>query len=191
MPQYAQRKGVYQRVAFVALVEIHLAGHGRNAEAISVMRNAADHASEEPSHLAIIQLAKAQGVDRAHRARAHGENIADNPAHTCGRPLEWLHRAGMIMALDLERNRQIIANIENARIFLAGSYQHAGGFHRKPLEQRTCVFVRAMLAPHHTENAQLREIRFATDDLLNALVFLRRKTVFGDQLRRDGRVSRH
>ena len=30
------------------------------------------------------------------------------------------------MALDLERNRQIIADIDNARIFLAGSYQHAG-----------------------------------------------------------------
>ena len=47
MPQYAQRKGVYQRVTFVAFIEIHLAGHGRNAEAISVMRNAADHAAEE------------------------------------------------------------------------------------------------------------------------------------------------
>ena len=86
MPQYAQRKGVYQRVTFVAFIEIHLAGHGRNAEAISVMRNAADHAAEEPSHLAIIQLAKAQGVDRAHRARAHGENIADYPTYPVAAP---------------------------------------------------------------------------------------------------------
>ena len=47
--QHAQAKGVDQRVALVGLVEIDLAGDGRDAEAIAVMGDAGHHAAEEPA----------------------------------------------------------------------------------------------------------------------------------------------
>ena len=54
MAQHPHRKGVDQRIALVAFVKIHFARHRRNTEAISVMRNAADHTAEEPAHGAIV-----------------------------------------------------------------------------------------------------------------------------------------
>ena len=37
-----------------------------------------------------------------------------------------------------------------------------------------------MLAPHDGENAQLREVRLATEDRFDALVFVGRDAVLGD-----------
>ena len=54
------------------------------------------------------------------------------------------------MALDLERNRQIIADIENAR----SSYQHAGDSTGNPLSNAR-VFLYEQCSLHHTENTQL------------------------------------
>ena len=45
--QHAEAKGVHQRIAFVALVEINLARNGRDAETIAVMRDAAHDARKE------------------------------------------------------------------------------------------------------------------------------------------------
>ena len=47
--QHAEAKRVHQRIALVAFVEINFARDGRNAEAIAVMRDAADHAGEKPA----------------------------------------------------------------------------------------------------------------------------------------------
>ena len=47
VPQHAEAERVHERIALIGLVEIHLARDGRNAEAIPVMRDAADDASEE------------------------------------------------------------------------------------------------------------------------------------------------
>src|SRR5579883_2850953 len=40
-----------------------------------------------------------------------------------------------------------------------------------------------MFAPHHAENAELRDVRVAAEDLLNARVLLARHAVFGGDLR--------
>ena len=45
--QHAEAERVHQRIAFVRFVEIHLARDGRDAEAIAVMRDAADDAGEQ------------------------------------------------------------------------------------------------------------------------------------------------
>ena len=47
MAQHAETERVHERVALISLVEIHLARDGRNAEAIAVMRDAADDAGKE------------------------------------------------------------------------------------------------------------------------------------------------
>ena len=51
MPEHSEAEGVDQRIALVALVEINLARDRGNAEAVSVVRDAADDAGEEPPHL--------------------------------------------------------------------------------------------------------------------------------------------
>ena len=45
--QHAEAEGVHERIALVAFVEINLARDGRDAEAIPVMRDAADDAGEQ------------------------------------------------------------------------------------------------------------------------------------------------
>ncbi len=42
--EYAKRENVHQRIAVVALFENALAAHGGHAEAVSVMRDAGNHA---------------------------------------------------------------------------------------------------------------------------------------------------
>ena len=41
-----------------------------------------------------------------------------------------------------------------------------------------------MLAPHHAENPQLGDVRFAPQNFLNARVFVRRQSVLRRNLRR-------
>ena len=45
--QHAEAERVHERIALIRLVEIHLARDGRDAEAIAVMRDAADDAGEQ------------------------------------------------------------------------------------------------------------------------------------------------
>ena len=48
MPQYAEAKNVDQRIALETFVEINFAADGRDADAVSVMRDPGNHAGEEP-----------------------------------------------------------------------------------------------------------------------------------------------
>ena len=49
MPQYAEAKNVHQWIAVEAFVEINLAADRRDADAVSVMRDAGDDTGKEPS----------------------------------------------------------------------------------------------------------------------------------------------
>ena len=46
--QHAEAKNIYQRIAFETFIEINFAADCRDAEAISVMRDAGDDAGEQP-----------------------------------------------------------------------------------------------------------------------------------------------
>ena len=48
-----------------------------------------------------------------------------------------------------------------------------------------------MLAPHHAEESQLRIIRLAPEDVLDTPKLFRRNPMLLNQLRRNGRISRH
>src|SRR4029077_10050354 len=67
---------------------------------------------------------EAQRIQAKLRARAHGENVANNSADTCGCPLKRLDRAGVIVALDFERDCPAVTNVDYARIFFAGFDQN-------------------------------------------------------------------
>src|SRR5262249_50539192 len=47
--QHAETKNISQRIAFEPLIETNLAANGGNADAIAVMRDAANHACEQPA----------------------------------------------------------------------------------------------------------------------------------------------
>ena len=96
----------------------------------------------------------------------------------------------MIVAFDLERDRPAVADIDHAGVFFAGFDQDVwpGGGEFLQLSPR--VLVGAVLAPHDREDAELGEVRFAPEDLLDALEFLRGEPVFRDQIGRDRRIGR-
>ncbi len=87
-------------------------------------------------------------VQAKFRARAHGENVANDSANAGGRALERLNRAGMIMALHLERDRPAVADIHYTRVFFAGLDQNIWARGGKLLQLFLRIFVRAMFAPH-------------------------------------------
>ena len=89
------------------------------------MRNATDHSLKKTAHCRIGQLSKAEGIHRAHRPRAHGKNIPDDATHASSRTLKRIHGAGMIVALDLERDSQSIANIKDASILFTRAHEYA------------------------------------------------------------------
>ena len=70
MAQHAEAKCVHERIAFVRFVEINLARDGRDAEAIAVMRNAADDAGEQTAVVGNLLAYVARHSVRAVRRRA-------------------------------------------------------------------------------------------------------------------------
>jgi hypothetical protein len=92
----------------------------------------------------------------------------------------------MVVRFDLERDGDAVADVNDAGVFLARADQDFWRLGGKRLEQRARVFVAAMLAPHHGEDAQLGVARRAAEDLLRLGVFVRREVVLGNQLWGDG-----
>ena len=136
--QDAEAKDVDQGISLVGLVKINFAGDGGNAEAIAVMSDAADHAREEAAVVRNFGFriadcgfgpvgdgAEAEGIHRADGARAHREDVADDAAQAGGGALKRLDRAGMIVRLDLERDGQPVADVDNSGVFLARADEDA------------------------------------------------------------------
>ena len=123
-------------------------------------------------------FAETQRVDRANRPRPHREDIAHNAADSRGGALERLDGARMVVRLDFEGDGQTVADVDDAGVFLAGADQDSRRPGGKGLEERLCVFIGAMLAPHHGEYAQFGVRRLAAEDLLDVPVFLRSQAVF-------------
>ena len=127
----AEAEDIDERISRVAVVEIHFAANGRDADAISVVGDAIHHAGEESAVggglLGVTtDVSEAEGIHREDRAGAHGEDVADDAAHAGGRALEWLDGAGVVVALHLECDGPSIADVDDAGIFLARLHEHAG-----------------------------------------------------------------
>ena len=96
--------------------------------------------------------------------------------------------------LDKPRNRRIlegagpaVANVDDSRV-LSGPLQHALAARRQSLQMNARRLVGAMLAPHHTENAEFGDRWLApAEQLLDFFVLIRSQAVLPDSLRRKGR----
>jgi len=59
----------------------------------------------------------------------------------------------MIVTLNLKRNRQSVADIDESRILFASFHQQMLAVARQRFNERERIFVAAMLRPHHRENS--------------------------------------
>jgi hypothetical protein len=68
----------------------------------------------------------------------------------------------VVVALDLERDRLSLAQIDHACV-LAGPLEHARPARGKPLEQARRVLVAAVLRPEEREDGELEIVRLALE----------------------------
>ena len=98
----------------------------------------------------------------------------------------------MVVALDLERARPAVAHVDDARILARPLDNASGTFgpraaRRQPLQVYAAGFVRAMLRPHHAEDAQLGQARRPPHQLFNTRILIRRNAMRLQQRRSDRR----
>ena len=160
---------VDEAVVAVRLVEDRLAADRRDADAVPVVADAADRAGEVP-----VGLREAQAVEERDGPRAHRDDVAQDPADARRRSLERLHGRRVVVALDLEGDREPVAEIEDARV-LARALQDARTRRRQPLEQERRVLVAAVLRPEEREDGELEVVRFAFEQCADSLELLVRE----------------
>ena len=176
----ADRHGVDQAVAVIAGVEAHLAADGRHAERVAVAADARHHAADQLPRLRMRRRAERQRIEAGDRARAHGEDVAQDAADAGGRALIGLDVARVVVALHLEHAGEPVADVDDAGV-LARPLDHPGRLGRQRLQMDFRGFVRAVLVPHRREDAELGELRRAADQRLEPLIFVRLEAVGGDQ----------
>ena len=128
----ADAHGVDQVVAVVAGMERRLAAHGGHTHAIAIAANAGHNTADQEAGFGMIGRTEAQHVHVGDGACAHGEDIAHDAAHACGRTLMRFDEAGVVVALHLEDGSLAVPDIDHAGI-LAGPADHPWGFGRQGL----------------------------------------------------------
>src|SRR5688572_3754000 len=136
----------------------------------------------------MVDAAEAQRIERSDGARAHGEDIAQNTADPGRGALIGLDERRVVVTFHLERHSEPAADVDDTGIF-PRPLQNVAAFSGKVFEKIARAFVATMLGPHHGENAQLRIVRFAPESFYDLLVFVRRESVAGNELRRYLRLG--
>ena len=153
---------------------MHLAADGGHAEAVAVMRDAADHAAQNAAVAragrGIVERAEAQRIQHRDGPRAHGEDVAQDAADAGGRALERLDEAGVVVRFDLEGDDVAAADIDDAGVF-AGPLHHQLAARGQLLQMQARALVGAVLAPHHAEDAEFGVARLAAQDVDDLVVF--------------------
>src|SRR5579863_10230645 len=95
----------------------------------------------------------------------------------------------MVMRFDFEGTRPAITDVDDARV-LARPLHDATAAGGQPLQMHARRFVRAVLTPHHAENAEFGDGRLASaEKLFDLLVFFRRKAVLANNFWSDGKCG--
>ena len=165
-------------------MEIGLAAYGGHADAIAIAADAGDDALDQVLHLGMLGPPETQRIGIRHRARTHGEDIAQDAAHAGRRALVGLDIARVVVALHLEDGGLSVADVDDAGIF-AGAADHPGCLGRQFLEMQPRALVAAMLGPHDREDAQLHQIGLAAQRVQDAFVFCGAEAVLFDDFGGD------
>jgi len=156
----AERERVHQRIARVARLKFRLAAEIRHAEAVSVGGDSADHAFENgvilvefgPCGVSLCGNSRpglssgawlggragpnrpeAQRIHHRDRARAHGEDVAQDAADAGSCALKRLDKRRVVVRLDLEGAGPAIADVDDAGV-LARPLHHAAAARGQALE---------------------------------------------------------
>ncbi len=113
----ASRECIDEDIAVIALVEVHFAANGRNAESIAITANARHDARYEVAGLWMVRLTETQGIHGCNWTSTHCENVAQNATNACRRALIRLDIRRVVMAFHLEDDAVAIANVNNASVF--------------------------------------------------------------------------
>src|SRR5882762_80150 len=89
----------------------------------------------------------------------------------------------MVVRFDFEGGDEAVTNVDDAGVFARALHDELAA-RGQALQVNFARFIGAVLAPHHTEDAQLGDVRLAAEDLLHAGVFLGGEAVFGGDFRR-------
>ena len=186
--EHADAHRVDERIAGVAGRKVHLTAERRHTDAVAVVADAAHHAGEEIAITSVARRAEPQAIEQRDRTRAHREDIAQNATRAGRRPLVRLDGGGVVMGLDLERDRPAAGEPQDAGIFTRPlDHLRTGG--RKRLQDGSRMLVGAVLAPQRGEDAELGERGRAAEHHDDARVFVRGEIVFLDQLGGDLRIG--
>ena len=185
---HTDRHGVDQGVAGVGLIEEDLPGHRGHPEAIAVVTDTAHDTVHEIAYPRIIRRAETKRIERGDRAGAHSENVSQYPADAGGRSLVGFNRGRVVMRLNLEHHRQAVTDIHRPGVLLARFGQKVFSLPRERLEKGNGVLVRAVLGPHHRENAQFRVGHLTAEDILDAGVFFFAQSMSRHHLGSYGRL---
>ncbi len=177
----------------VAGLEADFAANCGHAETISVVADAADDAVENASIFCSVlgrsifvwrDFAEAERIENGNWPRAHRENVAEDSADSCGRALEWLDVARVIVRFDFEGGNEAVADVHDAGIFSGALYDEFAA-RGKTLEVDFARFIGAVLAPHHGKNAEFGDVGIAAENFLDARVLFGSDAVFGGDFGSD------
>src|SRR5262245_21379604 len=87
----------------------------------------------------------------------------------------------MIVRFDLEGNGETIADIDDSRI-LPRPLKHCRPPRRQAPQMHARTLVTAVLAPHDAEDADLRQVRLASENLDDPLIFAVGQSVLSEQI---------
>jgi hypothetical protein len=141
----------------VGPVEDGLAADGRDTDAVAVVPDPRHGAAEGE-----VLGAEAEAVEQCNRARAHGDDVTQDPAHARGRALEGLDGGRVVVTLDLERTRQAVTQLDDARV-LTRALQHRLSLRGEAPQQSGRVLVAAVLGPEEREHSELEVVRVSPE----------------------------
>ena len=119
-----------QGVPFVAVFKVYLATDGRHSEAIAIVSYTVHDFGDEMLDYRALGIAKTERIQSSYRACSHRKDVAQDPANSRRCAMIWLDGRRMVMALNLEADRQIITDIDDSGVLLSRFGKHCSAFAR-------------------------------------------------------------
>ena len=114
----------------------------------------------------MLRRSERQRIEAGDRARAHGEDVAQDAADAGRRALIGLDVGGVVVALDAERHRDSVAGIDHAGV-LTGADQHRPALAGQAPQVQPAGLVGAVLGPHDGVHRQFQVVGGAAEDALD------------------------
>ena len=126
---------VDERIALVARVEDELATDRRHADAVAVTADPAHDAIDEVPRPRIGRVAETESVEDRDRPCAHREDVAEDPADAGRGTLVWLDGGRVVVRLDLERDRESVADRDDAGVLARAGNDALAGRRKRPQQR--------------------------------------------------------